>query len=195
MKKTLQSTKSDKLTYRQQNFCRLYVKSPNGTNAALGAGYAASGAHVEASRLLRIPKVKKEIDRLQDQINQRLVGQMVITREDWLAELGKIGFANFADFAKFNANGNLDITETKKLSKNQQAVIAEMGQTVTQHGGSVRIKLHDKEKALVAIGQANGWYVQPGAGETGAPAINVTVNMPSNGRDDNKPALPKAVGW
>lgn len=53
-----------KLQYR---FCLEYVKDFNGTRAAIRAGYAESGAHVQASRLLKQPKIQEELQRLIDE--------------------------------------------------------------------------------------------------------------------------------
>jgi len=184
------ATRKD-LNARQKAFCRYYIENKNQTNAAKLAGYAENSAHVEASRLIKNPKIKAEIERLQDTVNRRLMNSMVVTREDWLTEMAKIGFSNMGDHAKFDGD-QLIITDTDDLNPEQQAAIAEMGQTVTQHGGSTRIKLHDKQKALTAIGQAQGWYIQPsGDGDGNGPSIQVTVQMPSNGRDGQQ--SPKAA--
>lgn len=59
-----QSRKS--LTDRQQRFASEYTASGNGTKAALAAGYAPSGAHVEASRMLKNPKVAARVAELQN---------------------------------------------------------------------------------------------------------------------------------
>lgn len=53
-----------KLADRYERFCREYVIDFHGTRAAIAAGYAESGAHVEASRLLKNPKIEKRINEL-----------------------------------------------------------------------------------------------------------------------------------
>jgi phage terminase small subunit len=52
----------DRLTARRRAFAYEYLRDRNGTQAAIRAGYAESGAHVEASRLLRNPKVQAIIE-------------------------------------------------------------------------------------------------------------------------------------
>jgi phage terminase small subunit len=52
----------DSLTARRRAFAYEYLRDRNGTQAAIRAGYAESGAHVEASRLLRNPKVQAIIE-------------------------------------------------------------------------------------------------------------------------------------
>lgn len=49
------------LTQKQQRFVAEYLVDGNGTRAAVAAGYGAAGAHVAASRLLRLPKVQEAL--------------------------------------------------------------------------------------------------------------------------------------
>ena len=49
------------LNERQQRFVDAYLKDPNGTRAAIRAGYAKSGAATQAIRLLRNDKVRDAI--------------------------------------------------------------------------------------------------------------------------------------
>lgn len=49
------------LNGRRRRFAEEYVVDYNGTQAAIRAGYAPNSAHVEASRLLRIAKVRDAI--------------------------------------------------------------------------------------------------------------------------------------
>jgi len=59
-------TTETKLTDRQQMFAKEYAYSGNGTQSAKNAGYSVNGAHVTASQLLTIPKVKQEIARIRE---------------------------------------------------------------------------------------------------------------------------------
>lgn len=56
--------KSD-LTPKRAAFAREWIKDRNGTQAAIRAGYAESGASVEGARLLANASVRAEIDRLE----------------------------------------------------------------------------------------------------------------------------------
>ena len=62
---------NDDLNPRRDDFCREYVCDPNGTRAAIRAGYARESAHVEASRLLRNAKVQDRIQELRTEIAER----------------------------------------------------------------------------------------------------------------------------
>ena len=52
------------LTPRQEAFCRHYLTEPSGTRAAIMAGYAESGANVQAHRLLTNANVLQKISAL-----------------------------------------------------------------------------------------------------------------------------------
>ena len=56
--------KSNALTCRQRTFVSEYVRGLNGSQAAIRAGCKARNARLAASRLLRKPKVQKEIQKL-----------------------------------------------------------------------------------------------------------------------------------
>src|SRR5688572_18848215 len=53
----------DPLSPRREAFCRHYLTEPSGTRAAIMAGYAESGADVQASRLLGNARVLQKISR------------------------------------------------------------------------------------------------------------------------------------
>jgi phage terminase small subunit len=62
-----------KLTPKMERFARIYSTSDgNGTASAITAGYAVQGAHVTASRLLRLPKVTKAIAKYRARTAERL---------------------------------------------------------------------------------------------------------------------------
>src|SRR6185295_3690528 len=71
------------MTPRQRAFVEQYALDHNGTAAAVRAGYAESGAHVEASRLLRNPKVASVLAEYEWTAAERLG----LTREKVLQEL------------------------------------------------------------------------------------------------------------
>ncbi|WP_414501703.1 terminase small subunit [Zymobacter sp. IVIA_5232.4 C2] len=67
------------ITPRAASFVVEYMKDRNGTQAALRAGYAESGASVQASRLLANAKVRRAVDeQIQAQTARTLIGQ------DWV---------------------------------------------------------------------------------------------------------------
>jgi len=60
--------KKDKLTPKQVNFCKWYVVTRNGTQAAIKAGYSAKAAKETASRLLTKVNVLNFIEEEQKKV-------------------------------------------------------------------------------------------------------------------------------
>ncbi len=56
------------LSNRQEEFCKEYLKSSNGRQAAIAVGYSENGAEVTASGLLRQANVAKRIKELRDRM-------------------------------------------------------------------------------------------------------------------------------
>ncbi len=44
------------------------------------------------------------------------------------------------------------------MTEAQRSVVAEVSQTKTEHGGTIRLKLHDKQAALVNLGRHLGLF-------------------------------------
>lgn len=68
---------------RQQRFVEEYLSCGNGTQAAVRAGYGRAGAHVEASRLLKDPKVAAAVRTGQSE----LAARHEVTRDRVVKEL------------------------------------------------------------------------------------------------------------
>lgn len=78
------------LTPKRQLFITEYLKDFNGKQAAIRAGYAPGSAEVQASQLLRIPKVAEAIAEAQEQLKQK----SGVTAERVIQELAAIGFVD-----------------------------------------------------------------------------------------------------
>ena len=61
------------------------------------------------------------------------------------------------DFVKWNADG-VTLKDSEELSEDQARVVSEVSETKTEHGGTVRFKLHDKRGSLVDIGRHLGMF-------------------------------------
>lgn len=58
---------AQKLTKKERIFADEYVKTTNGTQSAITAGYSEKTASVTASKMLRKPKVRQYIDAIMDE--------------------------------------------------------------------------------------------------------------------------------
>jgi len=123
-------------------------------DAALAAGYAPKGAHVQANRLLRRPAI---IAAIQDEEDARDVAERV-TAAKVIRELSRVAFLDPAEF--FNPDGSLK--PIHEMSRDARAAIAGLDVTETESGeGKVisrlkRLRTVPKEKALEALGRATG---------------------------------------
>ena len=136
------------LNLRQERFCREYVVDGNGTQAAIRAGYATTGADVHASRLLGNSRVRWLIDRLKAQQGARVDASADRVRE----ELARMAFFNAADFV--GPDG--EVLPVHALSRDQAAAIVGL----EAEGGKVRkYKLADKRQAAVDLGRHFGMFI------------------------------------
>ena len=80
-----------------------------------------------------------------------------ITQDQVLKELALIGFANAGDYFDWGPDG-VSLLDKGDLTEAQRSVVAEVSQTVTPGGGTIRLKLHDKQAALVNLGRHLGLF-------------------------------------
>lgn len=156
------------LTAKQSRFVEAYLLEPNGTKAALAAGYSQTGAAVEASRLLTNPKVVAELER------RRAILEVKsgVTPERIMTELAKIGFSDIRQVIEWRAHvtgleeddegeprvnvaNEVTIKDSSELTDEVAASIAEVSQT---KDGALKIKMHDKLGALTKMGQHLGMF-------------------------------------
>lgn len=160
------------LTLRQRAFVREYLIDLNGTQAAIRAGYAESGAHVEASRLLNNVKIRAAVEAAMKNRANRLD----VTADRVLQELAKIGFSDIRKAVKWQSSlvneednpeggdiaviktivtNNVQLVDSDEIDDDTAAAVSEISQN---QGGGLKIKLHDKRAALVDIGKHLGMF-------------------------------------
>lgn len=157
------------LTRKQLRFVEAYLLDPNGTQAAIAAGYSPKSASVEASRLLSNAKVAAELA-ARRKVLEIKTG---ITPERVLAELAKLGFSDIRQIVQWQANvttldeddetgeprlsvtNQVTISDSADLSDEAAAAVLEVSQT---KDGALKVKMHDKLGALVKIGQHLGMF-------------------------------------
>jgi phage terminase small subunit len=143
------------LTDLQKRFVLEYLKDLNGKQAAIRAGYAPKKADSYASQLLKIPKVQDAVRKQQEKYADRLE----VTTEKVLREMASIGFANAGDFFEWGPSG-VSLIPKENLTREQMAAVSEASQTVTESGGTIKLKLHDKIGALTKLGQHLGLFTE-----------------------------------
>lgn len=141
------------LNARHQRFVDEYLVDLNATQAAIRAGYSRGSAKVTGHRMLTNANVAAAVRLAQEERAQR-VG---ITQDEVLAELKRIGFSDMRWFADWGAAG-VALKESSVLSDDAARCVAEVSQSVSEGGGSIRFKLHDKVRALELAGRHIGMW-------------------------------------
>ncbi len=116
-----------KLTPKQKVFCDEYIKTLNGTQAAIKAGYAKDSARITASKILTK-------DNIQNYINQRLKkkdDKRIASQDEVLEKI--------TDILRDDEAKKGDILKACDLMGKRYALFTEK----IEHSGSVEIKLED----------------------------------------------------
>lgn len=167
------------LTAKQSRFVELYLLTLNASQAALDAGYSPKTAYAMGAENLRKPEIAKAIQLA----GQRLSERTQVTQKQLIAEWVKIAFTDLADFMTWGPDGAI-LKAMEELTPAQRAAVAEVSQTITKDGGTIRLKLHDKQKALSELA-ARLWPITQQV--EGHHAVLVRVVY------DEKPALPQGL--
>ncbi len=74
-----------------------------------------------------------------------------------LEELARVAYANCGDYSTWGPDG-VELKNSQELTEEQTAAVAEVSQTTTRYGGTVRIKYHDKIRALELLSKHLGMF-------------------------------------
>ncbi len=168
---TVNHTPPVKLTAKQEGFSHSIVDDDLNQSDAYRLWYDCGNMlpatiNANASRLASSSKVSARITELRGVIQARLD----VTQDEILGELRGIAFANVEDLMSWGPDG-VKLRSSSDLSRAQTALVAEVQQTTTKDGGSIRLKVHDKLAALREINKMQGNYA-----EAAAPAIDTALD-------------------
>lgn len=127
---TRETMHNEELTPKRQMFCIYYSRTFNGAQSyqkAYGCSYET--AMTESSKLLRIPKVKAEIDRLKE-----LKREQIVAGEEDIVELQmRIAFADIGGLMEFDQRGlrledstQIDTQLIKKVKEGKEGISIEL---------------------------------------------------------------------
>lgn len=132
-----------RLNPKHRLFVRQYCRTRNATKAAVLAGYSQKSAGAIGGELLQKPEIVEAIE-----IGlARLAEKIDVDAERVIQEYAKIAFARPDDVIRWE-DGKLVLTDIDDLDEVTLASIAEVTQTAS---GDIRVKFHDKPKALEAL--------------------------------------------
>lgn len=136
------------LNARQERFAHEYARGAEGvrgnaTEAAKAAGYAATTAPSQGSRLLKNDKVAALVATL----TRRTLARIEVTADKVYQEIARIAFSDVGDFVTFGPGG-IVLASSDDLPEGATSVLSEVSHTRTREGGTTRIKMNDKLGAL-----------------------------------------------
>lgn len=139
------------LNPQERRFVDEFLIDLNGAAAARRAGYTEKSSRSIASKLLTKDNVVAAVQQAMQKRSERTF----ISQDRVLKEFARIAFSNMRDFARWGASG-VDFKEAEEISEDDAACIKEINETTDEHGGSLKIKLHDKHPALVWLAKHLG---------------------------------------
>lgn len=154
------------LTPKQTRFVDEYLVDLNASAAARRAGYSAKNANVTGPRLLANASISDAIAARQAALSNKTG----ITAERIINELAKIAFVDRRGIASLKG-GKVTFKDFDELTDDQAALVEEVSQTITDAGGTIRVRLGNKVEALKLLGDHLGIFDQ---GEVGAP-VNAQI--------------------
>lgn len=146
------------LTAKQAKFVAEYQVDLNATQAAIRAGYSEKTAQQQGYQLLQHPSVSEALQKVTGTAVaavEKNLGAAVVTAERVLTEYARIAFADMRRFATVKGGG-INLTDSSEWTDDDAAAVAELGETVSKEGGSVRFKLHSKTSALDSLAKHLG---------------------------------------
>ena len=149
--------KGDKLTPKEEEFCRQYVVLRNGARAAIAAGYNEKRASATACELRAKRKVQEYISQLEKEWQEN----SEISREQIIAELKAIAFSNIQDdFMPTDTDQQqyLPFGEEviRALPARPRYITAAIESVRISSKGEIEIKRHNKVAALAKLAEILG---------------------------------------
>lgn len=161
-----------KLTPKQARFVDEYLVDLNATQAAIRAGYSKKTAGQIGERLLK----KVEIQQALAERMKAREKRTEITQDMVLRELAKIAFGDQRRVMEWGPAG-VKLRDSTQITDDEAAIVAEVSETITANGGTLKLKTHDKVGALKLLGDHLGMFKQQVelTGKGGGPIEQVSM--------------------
>lgn len=139
------------LTPKQERFVEEYLISLNASDAARKSGYSQKTAGSIAHENLKKP----EIQRALAERKAELAESVAVTPELVMKELAAVGFSNLSDFLSWDQTG-VCFKDSADIPPELLGAVAEVTEQTGKNGRTMRLKLHDKLKALGVLSDILG---------------------------------------
>lgn len=137
-----------KLSEKQKTFVDEYLKDLNATQAAIRAGYSQKTAYSVGHENLRKPEIQKTVEEAMKRRSERTE----VTQDRVVDELRKIAFVDMGKIVQWNASG-VTYKDSADFPEEAKAAIQSVEESTNAHGGTIKIKLYDKIRALELLGK------------------------------------------
>ncbi len=138
------------MTPRQQRFVEEYLLDLNAHQAALRAGYSPRTARQIATQLLRKPAIAEAIRQAMAARAER----MRVSADRVIQELARVAFA---DIGRFLEADGVTLKNLDRIPADDRAAVQEVA-TAGKTGAVLRLRLHDKLRALDGLARHLGLY-------------------------------------
>ena len=147
------------LTPKQEAFALAYVETGNASEAYRRA-YDAENMKpaviaVKASELLKNGKVAVKVA----EVRQAAAERTNVTVDRVIREYARIAFADMRKYASVGPGG-VRLVDSEDWTDDDAAAVAEVAESTSKDGGSIRFKLHSKVSALDSIAKHLGMFVE-----------------------------------
>ena len=135
-----------RLRDREELFCQGKVQGRTDADSYLSAGYQAknkASANTLAQRLLRKVHIQERLGVIRAEAAER----HKVTPDNIFMRTGAILNSDMGNYMTWGPNG-VTLKPSSELTPEQSAAVEEVTETVTKDGGTVKIKLHSKTKAI-----------------------------------------------
>lgn len=141
------------LTDKQARFVEEYLVDLNATQAAIRAGYSADSAYSIGHENLSKPEIAEAIAAAQAARSERTK----ITQDKVLREYARLAFSDMRRLMHWDPDG-VRLKDADELDDDDAACVAEVAETTTKDGGSLKLKVHDKKGALDSVARHLGMF-------------------------------------
>lgn len=161
------------LTEKQRRFLEAYLSNGRNAAEAYRTAYASSAnpatATKEGRRLLSHPLIAPLVEAAEaraETVTRQALDRYAISRETVLRELARVGFSSPKQLMTWGKSG-VQLRESADLTEDEAAAVAEVSETMSDGGRTMRVKMHAKVPALVQLGKHLGlWDQQPADDDT-----------------------------
>lgn len=147
-KRSPKPKKVEGLNDRQLKFCDEYLLCLNLTQAAINAGYSPRSSPQMGEALMKKHEVAEYIKKKMEKREKRVE----VKQDRIIEELAKIAFSDMKNVATWG-NGSVTFLDSEELSSDVTASISEISSSYGENSSSMKVKLHDKLRALDMLGR------------------------------------------